>query len=133
MICLTALNQAEAPQVAQALIQRTQSAADLNQQAIIDILTTIMVYKFTTLSRDEVREMLGFTTTELKNTRFYQEVKAEGELLVALKLLRRQFGELPPDLEQQVSVLSLNDLEAFIEASFDFNQLQDIYTWLERY
>lgn len=38
IICLTVLNRAEAPQVAQALVRHTQQKNETNQQAIIDIL-----------------------------------------------------------------------------------------------
>ncbi len=70
-------------------------------------VTFTALYNFTKLNREEVLRMLGFTTEELKQTRFYQEVYAEGreeelqqgEALVVLRLLRRRFGDLPADLE----------------------------------
>jgi predicted transposase/invertase (TIGR01784 family) len=42
---------------------------------IIELITTIAVYKFANLGRAEVEAMLGIT---LEETRFYQEVKEEG-------------------------------------------------------
>ncbi|MDH6100687.1 Rpn family recombination-promoting nuclease/putative transposase, partial [Anabaenopsis sp. FSS-46] len=47
----------------------------LAKTEIIDIITTIAVYKFSALSREEVEAMLGLT---LEQTRVYQEAKAEG-------------------------------------------------------
>ncbi|WP_399380191.1 DUF2887 domain-containing protein [Thermosynechococcus sp. PP551] len=55
------------------LAQRSQTETDLKQQAIIELIITTVLYKFTTLSREEVLRMLGFTTEELKRTRFYQD------------------------------------------------------------
>ncbi|MDR7992639.1 DUF2887 domain-containing protein [Thermosynechococcus sp. TG252] len=55
------------------LAQRSQTETDLKQQAIIELIITTVLYKFTTLSREEVLRMLGFTTEELKWTRFYQD------------------------------------------------------------
>ncbi len=52
-----------------------RSNSALNQRAIIDLVSTIMVYKFTNLTREEVNIMLGI---ELKQTRVYQDAKAEG-------------------------------------------------------
>jgi predicted transposase/invertase (TIGR01784 family) len=45
------------------------------KQAIIDVVTTIVVYKFSKLSREEVEAMLEL---RLEETRGYQEAKAEG-------------------------------------------------------
>ncbi len=41
----------------------------------MEMITTIMVYKFTALSRQEIEAMLELN---LKKTRVYQEAKAEG-------------------------------------------------------
>jgi predicted transposase YdaD len=43
---------------------------------IMDMLSTIIFYKFKTLSRDEVNAMLGYTIDELKESRAYQEIYA---------------------------------------------------------
>ena len=43
----------------------------------IDLIESIMVYKFPQKSRQEVAQMLG--VEDLKQTRFYQEVFAEGK------------------------------------------------------
>jgi predicted transposase YdaD len=37
-----------------------------NGRAIIDLVTTIMVYKFNNLTRDEVDAMLGIELTEMR-------------------------------------------------------------------
>ena len=62
---------------ARLLIQRVEleSTGTLPKNEIIDIITTIAVYKFSSLSREEVEAMLGVT---LEETRIYQEAKAEG-------------------------------------------------------
>ncbi len=57
------------------------------------MITTIMVYKFTSLSRQEVEAMLGIT---LQQTRVYQEAKEEGrqegEQSLILLLLAQRLG-----------------------------------------
>jgi predicted transposase/invertase (TIGR01784 family) len=61
---------------AKQLIERVKEETDtLPKNEILDIITTIAVYKFSTLSREEVEAMLGLT---LEQTRVYQEAKAEG-------------------------------------------------------
>jgi len=61
---------------AKTLIQRCDqgSVFGLSKQEILDLVETILVYKFN-LSREEIMTM--FALSELKQTRFYQEVSAE--------------------------------------------------------
>ncbi|MBD2194720.1 MULTISPECIES: Rpn family recombination-promoting nuclease/putative transposase [Calothrix] len=65
---------------AKQLIQRVklEQTDPLPKTEIIDIITTIAVYKFSSLSREEVEAMLGLS---LEQTRIYQEAKAEGREL----------------------------------------------------
>jgi predicted transposase/invertase (TIGR01784 family) len=72
---------------ARLLIERVQleSTGTLPKDEIIDIITTIAVYKFSSLSREEVEAMLGLT---LEQTRVYQEAKAEGREEQKTEMLR---------------------------------------------
>jgi predicted transposase YdaD len=74
---LTIASEKAIAQQAKQLIERVQleSTNTLPKNEIIDIITTIAVYKFSSLSREEVEAMLGLT---LEQTRVYQEAKAEG-------------------------------------------------------
>jgi predicted transposase YdaD len=45
---------------------------------LLDWVETILVYKLLRLSREEMQTMLGSSDVELKQTRFYKEVFAEG-------------------------------------------------------
>jgi predicted transposase/invertase (TIGR01784 family) len=62
---------------ARLLIERVQQSetSTLARNEIIEVITTIAVYKFSSLSREEVEAMLGLS---LEQTRIYQEAKAEG-------------------------------------------------------
>ncbi|PMB45161.1 hypothetical protein CEN41_08735 [Fischerella thermalis CCMEE 5330] len=61
----------------QLIAQARQQRGDrLSSQAIIDLIETIIVYKFPQLSRQEVEDMLKLS--ELKQTRVYQEALEEG-------------------------------------------------------
>lgn len=55
---------------------RSLATSDISTQEIIELIETIIVYKFPQLSRQEVEEMLGLS--ELKQTRVYQEALEEG-------------------------------------------------------
>lgn len=54
----------------------------------------------------------------------------QGELDLALRQLRRKFGELPDRLVKKIKALSLKRLEAFGEALLDFQSLDDVAVWL---
>jgi predicted transposase YdaD len=106
---------------------------------IMEMVTTIMVYKFTQLTRAEVDAMLGVT---LQETRVYQEAKAEGKLEgkaegkiegkseMLLMLLNHNLGTLPASLTEQIEMLSIEQLEALCAVAFDFQSLADLTSWL---
>lgn len=56
---------------------RQELADDINRQKILDIIETILLYKFTRLSREELAKMLGIDD-EFRQTRMYQSIKQEG-------------------------------------------------------
>ena len=114
----------------------------------LDFIETILVYKLPHLSREEIKKMLALNEVELRQTRFYQEVSAEGRqegkqeglqegkqeecILLLSRLLRRKFG-LQPQLEnslQELTSLPLEKLEDLADALLDFNGVTDLETWL---
>jgi predicted transposase/invertase (TIGR01784 family) len=116
---------------AQALLLKTQNQVrtDPKIAAIIDIIETIVVYKFPKLSRDEIKRMFGLS--ELRETKVYQEGRQEGERSLVLRLLTRRIGNVTPELTAKVQTLSLTQLEALGEALLDFSQPADLVTWLD--
>jgi predicted transposase YdaD len=117
---------------------RQALARNIDNLDIIEMVTTIMVYKFTQLTRAEVDAMLGVT---LQETRVYQEAKAEGKvegkvegnaegkLEMLLMLLNHNFGSLPDNLTEQIEMLPIEQLEALCTASFNFQNLSDLTAW----
>ncbi len=137
LMVLTTVEDELAPQEARYLLER--SAVEGNEtvsRAIMEMVTTIMVYKFEQLSRMEVEQMLGIT---LKETRVYREIKEEGEQrgreiegrTLIFRLLTRRVGELPQDVRQRIETLSLEQLENLGEALLDFHRMADLQVWLE--
>jgi predicted transposase/invertase (TIGR01784 family) len=133
LMVLTTLDDEQATQEARYLLTRNQQEeSQAGNRAIIELITTIMVYKFENKSRIEVEEMLGIT---LQETRVYREIKEEGRESEArsliLRLLNRRVGELPEDVRQQVEALPLEQLENLGEALLDFSSMADLQAWLE--
>ncbi len=135
LMLLTTVSEAQAPDAARDLIRRAQElpVAESNR-AIIELIKTIMIYKFTHLSRTEVEAMLGLT---LQETRVYQEAKAEGRQDEAVSLIIRLLTrllrqELPEPIRVRISALPLGLLEQLGEDLLDFGQMADLLNWLEQ-
>ncbi|AFY32099.1 Rpn family recombination-promoting nuclease/putative transposase [Calothrix sp. PCC 7507] len=72
-------NEDQAIQAARELITRTSQEIDSvpQQQQLLQIIETILVYKFPSMDIEEIQEMFGLS--DLKQTRVYQQAFAEGE------------------------------------------------------
>lgn len=137
-LVLTIKPEAEAPQFARNLLVRAeQEPLTLSERNdIIDIVTAIMVYKFSTLSRAEVRAMIGINLSE--EPRAIREAKEEGReeqtiALVSRQLTRRLQQELSESVRSQLTTLPLPILEDLSEALLDFTSLADLEHWLSEH
>jgi predicted transposase/invertase (TIGR01784 family) len=119
-------------------------------RAIIELASTIILYKFANLSRTEVEAMLAI---ELKQTRVYQEAKeegreqgliegkaegkiegkAEGKVELIIKLLNRQVGKLSKKTTAKIEQLPIQQLEQLGEDLLNFNKPKDLAAWLENH
>ena len=91
LMVLTTKIKKQAPAAARQILARSQ-AADLplaQRQVIMDMIGTIITYRFNTLSREEIEKMLGIT---LKETRVYQEAREEERQTIALNMLSKQMA-----------------------------------------
>ena len=57
----------------------------------------------------------------------------QGEVALVMRQLSRRFGQISPELEQQIHRLSTDQLEALGEALLDFSDVTDLQSWLENY
>lgn len=136
LMVLTTVEEEQAPQEARFLLERSrQEQPQPSTGVIMELVTTIMVYRFEQLSRTEVESMLGIT---LKETRVYREIKEEGRqegreeeaANLIIRLLTKRFGKLPQEMRSSISGLSLPILENLSEALLDFTSLADLQAWL---
>lgn len=77
-IKLIIANQEKAITQAQQLIERTKTEVNSQkqQQQLLEIIETILIYKFPRMNKEEIEAMFGLS--DLKQTRFYQEALQEG-------------------------------------------------------
>ncbi len=136
-----------------ALRARLQNLTEPTLQGLlVDLMETVLVYKFAHLSREEMEAMFGLS--ELKQTRVYQEAKEEGkeegvqigrqegvqigrqegvrlgEAKLLIRLLSRRFGNLSPSQQERITALSLEELERLGEALLDWQSPTDLPDWL---
>jgi predicted transposase/invertase (TIGR01784 family) len=131
---------------AKVLLAKTQPFSETNPKfaAIMELIETIVVYKFPSLGREEIEHMLGLS--ELRQTKVYQEALQEGEQIgeqrgeqrgrteearsLILRFLTRQLGEISPSVQSQIQTLSLSQLESLGDALLDFEESSDLDDWL---
>ena len=145
LMVLTTLTESQAPEAARYLLTKsTQELSSPSSQVIIEMVTTIMMYRFEKLSLTEVQAMLGIS---LEKSRAYQEIRQEAReegrqegrqeglqqatLNLVIRLLTKRFGELPADAHHSISVLPLPVLVSLSEALLDFTSLHDLQVWLD--
>ena len=137
---------------ARRLIRTPSTAPD--RLDLCNFIETILVYKLPRSTREEIQTMLGITDIDLRQTRFYQDVLAEGRQegrqegrhegrqegrkegqtegrqAEATRLLRslltRRFGALPDWADQQLSQATTDQLEAWALRVLDADSLESV-------
>ena len=129
LMLLTIKEEQEAINTAKFLLAQAQ---EQSAKEIIDLITTIIVYKFTNLSRQEIITMLGL---DLEEPRAIREAKEQGREQEAVSLVMRQLnrrlGIISQDLLSQVQLLSLSQIETLGEDLLDFTTVNDLQQWLQ--
>ncbi|MEA5619923.1 Rpn family recombination-promoting nuclease/putative transposase [Cronbergia sp. UHCC 0137] len=138
LMLLTTTPKRQAVEAAKFLIAQAKATQidTISEQAIIDIVTTIIVYKLTNLNREEIKAMLGLITEE---PRAIREAKEEGHeqgrekeaRSLILRQLNKKLGKIPNVLLLQIQKLSLEQVETLGEALLDFSTLGDLENWLQ--
>ena len=71
-----------------------------------------------------------FSISDLKNTRYYQEVRYEVIFNFVMRLLELRIGGVSQDLKVKINKLPVEDLENLGLALLDFASKADLVTWL---
>lgn len=99
---------------AQELIKKTKQETNSKlQQQLLQLIETILVYKFPNMSREEIEAM--FSLSELKQTRFYQEAFQEGKEEGIEQGVRR--GKLKAVLPMLTAGLTVEQIAQALELS----------------
>jgi len=117
LMLLTTIPEAETVEAARYLVEQ---ARQQSEPTIIDLIATIILYKFSNLSREEIATMLGLITEEPRAIREAKE--EEGQVLI-LRQLNKRVGKVSDSLLSQIQALSLEQIEALAEALLDFSAM----------
>jgi predicted transposase YdaD len=147
LIELIVSQEVQAPELVKTLLDRTKTEVenDREKQGIIELLETVLLSKFSQLSRQEIEAM--FLVSDIKQTRVYQEAKQEGreegrqegreegrqngEIILLVRQLSKRFGKLKDIYIENINSLNIEQLEQLGEALLDFTDINDLETWLK--
>ncbi|MBO1068405.1 MAG: Rpn family recombination-promoting nuclease/putative transposase [Dolichospermum sp. DEX189] len=135
LIELIVSKEVQAPELVKTLLDRTKTEVenDREKQGIIELLETVLLSKFSQLSRQEIEAM--FLVSDIKQTRVYQEAKQEGrqdgEMILLIRQLSKRFGKLKDIYIENINSLNIEQLEKLGEALLDFTDINDLETWLK--
>jgi predicted transposase YdaD len=91
-------------------------------------------YRLELLSRTDVTEQKAIMEIVTSWTeQGIQQGIQQGEVALVMRQLARRFGQISPELEEQIHRLSTDQLEALGEALLDFSDVRDLQTWLENH
>jgi predicted transposase/invertase (TIGR01784 family) len=131
LIELIVSQEAQAQKLVKTLLERTKTEVenDSEKQGIIELLETVLLSKFSQLSRQEIEAM--FLVSDIKQTRVYQEAKQDGEMILLIRQLSKRFGKLPDIYIENIRSLNIEQLENLGEAFLDFTDVNDLEVWLK--
>ncbi|MCP9923548.1 DUF2887 domain-containing protein [Synechococcus lacustris] len=141
------LIQAEDQLAAAAAELRFKAAGTALATDLSDVITAIVVSRFSGRSIPELCAMGGITIEDFSQSVAYKEIfglgeargkaegkaegEARGEAKVVLRLLQRRCGPINPSQEAMIRALPLEQLEALAEALLDFSGAADLTAWLK--
>jgi predicted transposase YdaD len=108
---------------------------------LLESVLSILGERFPHFTREEIMALINLPTDHLRDTRFGQELLAEGEArgeargraseaaAVALRLLKRRCGPLSETTTSRIQALPVEQLEALTEALLDFSSPADLARW----
>jgi predicted transposase/invertase (TIGR01784 family) len=158
LLRLIVLPDASLPNAAKQVLEQAKGQGESAFNAILDSLEAILINRFPQFTTEEILAMLDLKMTDIRQTRFYQEVFAEGreegreagreegreagreagreegreegEAAALLRLLTRRFGPLPEEQVAHIRGLRLPQLEALLDVVLDLADGAALAEWL---
>ena len=120
--------------------QRLLGRAPLDPERLdlLNFIETILIYKLPQCSREEIQAMLALTDIDLKQTRFYQDVLAEGiqeglhegrhegESAMLLRQIALKFGPPDPSILHRIETADTDTLLRWAERILTATTLDEV-------
>jgi predicted transposase YdaD len=117
------------------LLQEADTTGEFQRR--LSLIETILANKFPELTKEIIMNMLELEIVDITQSRFYQEIieqgLQEGEANLVIRQLRRRLGELPESQCSQIKSFPVSQLESLGEALLDFQGIDDLDDWLQKY
>ncbi|MDM3861042.1 MAG: DUF2887 domain-containing protein [Aphanizomenon gracile PMC644.10] len=117
------------------LLQEADTRGEFQRR--LSLIETILANKFPELTKEIIMNMLDLEIVDITQSRFYQEIIVEGlqegEANLVIRQLRRRLGELPESQCSQIKSFPVSQLEDLGEALLDFQSIDDLDDWLQKY
>ena len=135
IVLLAMSSETETPDRARALLDRSEQEG--RQQDILELISTIMMYRFPKLGWEAVAMMLDIQDVRLEDTRAYQEieekVRGQEQRKMILFWVKELMGEVPEPVQAEISALSFEQLEGLGQSVLRFQSLTDLEAWLSEH
>jgi predicted transposase/invertase (TIGR01784 family) len=129
---LTTASEEEAPAQARFLLGQ-ELPAD-RRENLIELISTIMFYKFSSLPREAIAAMLNIQDVRLEDTRVYQDIQEEVRLKDRQEMILGQLSEIvdsiPETMQAQIVTMTLEQLSSLSKALLHFRNLADLEAWI---
>jgi predicted transposase/invertase (TIGR01784 family) len=105
----------------------------LGEVSEIELALNIANQAKMTVEELEIVDRRGIMLQDEKGRITYAEEQGriKQTIALAMRLLKKRFGEIPVAITSRVGNLSLENLESLTEDILDFESLQDVESWLE--
>ena len=124
LLQLLATDQNQSAEIGKGLLQTAETEAEFERR--LSLIETILANKFPDLTTEMIMQLLDLKQMDITRSKFYQEIRAESEANLVLRLLKRRFGDLSEGQTQQIQQLSILQLENLGEALLDFVEVADL-------
>ena len=110
----------EVPQI-MATVPQIQKAFEIANQV------SLTLEEFNTLQSQEfwVQDQQGSVALGI------EQGMEQGQIKTIMRLLNRRFAQINPDIQAQISKLSIDNLDDLTEALLDFSNAEDLTAWLQ--
>ena len=115
LLQLLVTDQERSAEIAKVLLKTAETDTEFERR--LSLIETILGNKFPELTEEMIMQILDLKKMDITQSRFYQEIRAESEANLVLRLLKRRLGELSISQEEQVKGLSVEQLEALGEVT----------------